>query len=43
MFIITSNNGEYLNCSTKFNNNYDLISITHNLKINNSLLSISLC
>lgn len=43
MFLIRLNNGEYLSCSTKFDNNYNLISITHNIKINDSLLSISLC
>lgn len=41
MFIIDSNNYKYLNCSTKFDKDYNLISITHNIKFGDSLLSIS--
>lgn len=41
MFIIASNNYKYVDCSTKFDKDYSLISITHNIKFGNSLLSIS--
>lgn len=43
MFLLGFGNFEYLSCSTKFNKNYDLVSITHNIRFDNSSLSISLC
>ena len=41
MFIINSNL-DYISCSTKFDNEYNLISITHYIKSENANLFITL-
>lgn len=40
--IISGNYSEYLYCSTKFDNEYNLVAITHHLTYNDSDLIITL-
>ena len=43
MFIVGQGNFEYVKCTTKFDKNYNLTSITHVLNFNGNEFSISIC
>ena len=40
--LLGGNYDEYLDCSTKFDKEYNLVSITHHVKFNNSDFYITL-